>query len=61
MAHISYTMSTHGLPDMYTLRQTTRIHSITITYCILRGRIKGFNCSITTTMCEDGSYRTVVG
>ena len=30
-------------------------------YCILRGRIKGFNRSITTIMCEDGSYRTVVG
>ena len=23
--------------------------------------VKGFNCSITTIMCEDGSYRTVVG
>ena len=46
MAHISYTMSTRGLPDMYTLspracgprasgvhiRQTTRVHGITITY-----------------------------
>ena len=30
-------------------------------YCILRGQIKGFNRSITTIMCEDGSYRTVVG
>ena len=30
-------------------------------YCILCGRIKGFNRSITTIMCEDGSYRTVVG
>ena len=30
-------------------------------YCILRGRIKGFNRSITTIMCEVGSYRTVVG
>ena len=30
-------------------------------YCILRGRIKGFNRSITTIMCKDGSYRTVVG
>ena len=30
-------------------------------YCILRGRIKGFNSSITTIMCEEGSYRTVVG
>ena len=29
-------------------------------YCILRGQIKGFNRSITTIMCEDGSYRTVV-
>ena len=30
-------------------------------YCILCGQIKGFNRSITTIMCEDGSYRTVVG
>ena len=44
MAHNSYTMSTRGLPDMYTLsplacgprasgihiRQTTRVHGITI-------------------------------
>ena len=48
MVHISYTMSTRGLPDMYTLspwacdprglglhiRQTTRVHGITITYVI---------------------------
>ena len=45
MVHISYTMSTRGLPDMYTLsprvcgprasgvhiRQTTRVHGITKT------------------------------
>ena len=30
-------------------------------YCILRGWIKGFNSSITTIMCQGGSYRTVVG
>ena len=30
-------------------------------YCILRGRIKGFNSSITTILFEVGSYRTVVG
>ena len=30
-------------------------------YCILCGQIKGLNRSITTIMCEDGSYRTVVG
>ena len=30
-------------------------------YCILRGRIKGFNRSITTILCQVGSYRTVVG
>ena len=30
-------------------------------YCILRGRIKGFNRSITTILFEVGSYRTVVG
>ena len=43
MAHISYTMFNRGLPDMYTLsprasgvhiRQTTRVHGITITYMI---------------------------
>ena len=32
-----------------------------IYYCILRGRIKGFNRSITTILFEVGSYRTVVG
>ena len=46
MAHNSYTMFTRGLPDIYTLspwacgprasgvhiRQTTRVHGITITY-----------------------------
>ena len=30
-------------------------------YCILRGRIKGFNRSISTILFEVGSYRTVVG
>ena len=30
-------------------------------YYILRGRIKGFNSSITTILFEVGSYRTVVG
>ena len=49
MAHISYTMSTRGLPDMYTLspracgpwasglhiRQITRVHGITITCKII--------------------------
>ena len=48
MAHNSYTMCIHGLPDMYTLspracgpralgvhiRQTTHAHGITITYII---------------------------
>ena len=32
-----------------------------VIYCILRGQIKGFNSSITTIMCQGGSYRTVVG
>ena len=45
MAHISNTMSTRGLPDMYTLspralgvhiRQTTRVHGITIPYTHIR-------------------------
>ena len=57
MVHISYTMSTRGLPDMYTLspqacgprasgvhiRQTTRVHGITITYTTLTPKIKGNN------------------
>ena len=30
-------------------------------YCVLRGRIKGFNSSITAIMYQVGSYRTVVG
>ena len=30
-------------------------------YCILCGRIKGFNSSIATILFEVGSYRTVVG
>ena len=30
-------------------------------YCILRGRIKGLNSSITTILFEVGGYRTVVG
>ena len=34
---------------------------VIISYCILRGRIKGFNRSITTILCQVGSYRTVVG
>ena len=34
---------------------------INVYYCILRGRIKGFNRSITTILFEVGSYRTVVG
>ena len=33
----------------------------TIIYCILHGRIKGFNISIITILFEVGSYRTVVG
>ena len=30
-------------------------------YCVLCGQIKGYNSSITTIMCQGGSYRTVVG
>ena len=30
-------------------------------YYILRGRVKGFNSSITTILFEVSSYRTVVG
>ena len=35
--------------------------SLIVLNCILRGQIKGFNSSITTIMCQVGSYRTVVG
>ena len=31
-----------------------------INYCILHGRIKGYNSFITTIMCQGDSYRTVV-
>ena len=41
MAHISYTMSTRGLPDMYIIspralvfRQATHVHGITVTYIL---------------------------
>ena len=37
------------------------IHPVRSNYCILRGRIKEFNSSITAIMCQVGSYRTVVG
>ena len=40
--------------------QLYRWLTLIIYYCILRGRIKGFNSSITTIMCQVGSYRTVV-
>ena len=46
------------LPEFYSTRKN--LYYIVL-YCILRGQIKGFNRSITTIMCEDGSYRTVVG
>ena len=32
-----------------------------VSYCILCGWIKQYNSSITTIMCQRGSYRTVVG
>ena len=46
---------------------TTQHYSICLlnyyinTNCILCGRIKGFNSSITTILFEVGSYRTMVG
>ena len=43
------------------MEQFSKKKKISRLYCILRGRIKGFNHSITTIMFEDGSYRTVVG
>ena len=69
VVHNSCNMGTRGLPDIYTLSpracgpralgvyigQTTHAHVTTIHYCILCGRIKGFNHSITTIMCKDGS------
>ena len=53
----------HGLKvDRYlTSPRRGRVLITKISYCILRGRIKGFNCSITTILCQVGSYRTVVG
>ena len=45
---------------MYVLQELAVCFNIGF-YCILRGRIKGFNSSITTIMCQGGSYRTVVG
>ena len=35
------------------------VATIKYIYCILRGRIKGFNSSITAIMCQVGSYRMV--
>ena len=46
----------HG-PPKFVYKVTTFIYI----YCILRGQIKGFKCSITTILFEVGSYRTVVG
>ena len=47
---------------MYIAQYICNLHSTIIPiYCILRGRIKGFNRSITTILFEVGSYRTVVG
>ena len=43
------------------IHHTINFYAIIIVYCILRGRIKGFNRSITTILCQVGSYRTVVG
>ena len=37
------------------------MHAIMLIYCILCGRIKRFNRSITTILFEVGSYRIVVG
>ena len=37
------------------------LHVYIYIYCILRGRVKGFNRSITTILFEVGRYRTVVG
>ena len=39
----------------------SNVAAINTIYCILRGWIKGFNSSITTIMCQVGSYRTVIG
>ena len=40
------------------LLSTTVLNDIYLLYCILRGRIKGFNSFITAIMCQVGSYRT---
>ena len=46
-----------------TMIQSRLYHILSLNwfYCILCGQIKGFNSSITTVMCEVGSYSTVVG
>ena len=42
----------------WSLVWSTFLCTITKSYCILCGQIKGFNCSITTILFEVGSYGT---
>ena len=35
--------------------------AINVYYCILRGQIKGLNCSITIILFEVGGFRIVIG
>ena len=41
--------------DMISYTSNTKLHYMYY-YCILRGWIKGFNSSITTIMCQGGSW-----
>ena len=50
--------STRSMLEIYYEDEVCYCNSI---YCTLRGRIKGFNSSVTTILCQVGSYRTVVG
>ena len=46
-------------PLMYPDQISRDITNGLTNYCILRGQIKGYNSSITTIMCQVGSYRTL--
>ena len=56
-----YICTQMNLKIMEYVKIYSRIGTFNKHCCILRGRIKMFNRSTTTIMCEDGSYRTVVG
>ena len=59
--YVSLYMVTKVISDAIVLVVIMSVRCCNSIYCILRGRIKGFNRSITTILFEVGSYRTVVG